>query len=349
MANFDNARLVMGNRKRGLLLSFKGYLFSKNRERIEKTYWRCIESTCAVMMHTNVFVKERNRHVNIVVLKEPPRHSHAPCDASIAQRDMIQEMIDVVEADPCGTITSAYNIVTTRSHNARMPQSVPTFGAVESVLRRRRRECFPEIPHQLADVDISGEWAVTWSDKRHLSLLDNNWGVVTFMTRENAKILIQCDTVFVDGTFRTAPHPYVQLITIHGLFRGVVVPLVFSLVSGKNTGQYRQILQHISNQVTALFNRQWRPVNIVCDFEVALITALETELPRSRIRACYFHFTQSLLRKAASLGLTNQYRGSRRVRKIVQKMMAIGFLPSLLVSRAFQVYGYLLLNRAFLS
>jgi transposase-like protein len=50
--------------------------------------------------------------------------------------------------------------------------------------------------------------------------------------------------------------------------------------------------------------------NIVCDFEIGLMTALETELPRSRICACYFHYTQALWRKVANLGLVAQYRGS---------------------------------------
>jgi len=31
-----------------------------------------------------------------------------------------------------------------------------------------------------------------------------------------------------------------------------------------------------------------------CDFEISLITAVETELPGAQIRCCYFHFTQSL-------------------------------------------------------
>jgi FLYWCH zinc finger domain/MULE transposase domain len=279
MSNFDAARLVMGNRRRGMLLSFRGYLFAKNRSRNDTTYWRCVESACSVMMHTNVFPQDPTANGNIVVKKEPPTHNHAACDASIARRDMIREMIDVVQADPCATVMSAYNNVTSKSQHAHLPESIPTFVAVESILRRRRSECFPDVPHQLSDVDISGEWAQTWSDKRHLSLLDNNWGLVIFMTKQNAKILLHCETIFVDGTFRTAPHPYVQMVTIHGLFRDVIVPLTFSLVSGKTTGQYRQIFSHISNQLTVMFHRRWSPVNIVCDFEVALTTALETELP----------------------------------------------------------------------
>jgi len=172
------------------------------------------------------------------------------------------------------------------------------------------------------------------------------WGIALFVTGHNVRRLLDCGTIYVDGTFRTAPHPYVQMITIHGLYRGVVIPLCFSLVSGKTVGQYRQILQHIAGRIRTVCHRRWRPVTVVCDFEIALITALQTELPRTRIRGCYFHYTQSLWRKVAALGLASRYRSNssrgRRMRKVIQKVMALGFLPSLLVARAFQVvyHGY---------
>jgi hypothetical protein len=127
-----------------------------------------------------------------------------------------------------------------------MPDAVPAFGAVESLLCRRCMECFPDVPSEVSDVDISGEWALTWADRPHLAVQVNNWGITVFLTKQNVKILLQCDTIFVDGTFRTAPHPYAQLLTIHGLFRDVVVPLAFCLISGRTTAHYRQVLQPVA-------------------------------------------------------------------------------------------------------
>ena len=45
MANFDAARIVIAESKRGYLLAFGGYLFARNKARQQKIYWRCIEST----------------------------------------------------------------------------------------------------------------------------------------------------------------------------------------------------------------------------------------------------------------------------------------------------------------
>lgn len=342
MANINAARIVLADRKRGNLLSYQGYLFARNRTRTDKIYWRCVDKSCAVFMHTPVFVAIPGAAINVT--KEPSGHCHPPSDVSIQRREMIHEMLNIVHADPCAPIRSAYDQVTAGRSAAHRPfadEAVPTFSSLETILRRRRSEAFPPTPASIDDVIIQGEWAVTWLDVQHLSLLDNQWGIAVFMTDRYARFLGECDTIFVDGTFRTAPRPYHQLLTIHGLYRGTVIPLCFALLSGKTIGHYRQVLAHVAAQVNLKCHRPWNPVNAISDFEVALVAALQTELPQTRVRGCYFHFAQSLWRKVTELGLVTHYRdnssGGRRLRKIVQKTMAIGFLPSLIISRAFQV------------
>lgn len=346
MANvLEVAKLLSGDRKRGVVLGYKGYLFARNQTRGNKIYWRCVENYCSVFMHTSaVPLVIGTTVVPANILKEPADHCHQPCDASIQRRQIVRRMLDIVEADPCAPVRSAYDNVTAGLSGGLaqdMDEAIPTFASVATTLRRRRSECFPPVPRTIADVNIQGEWAMTWTDKQHLSLVDNNWGIVVFMTAANIRLLGASDTIFIDGTFRTAPQPYHQLVTIHVFIRGVVVPACFCLLSDKTIGQYRQLLSHVSLTIRRVCHRAWNPQNVVCYFELALITALQTELPRCRIRACYFHFTQSLWRKVSSLGLSTLYRSQnregRKFRKIIQKIMAVGYLPSLLISRAFQV------------
>jgi hypothetical protein len=329
------ARIVLARSRKGMLLAYNDYLFSRNRKYKNTLYWRCVEKTCSVFLHASVFVQP---NVDIPLLREPLAHNHQPCPEDIQERHVIAQMIDVVSKDPCAPVRNAYDIVTA---GPSVTDATFPFSSVVSLLNRRRSEFFPPIPEGLLDVKIEHEWADTWKRERFLSLLENNWGLAVFMTNKDCKLLLQCDTVFIDGTFRTAPHPYTQLLTVHGLFRGSVVPLCFSLVCGKTTAQYRQIFQHIIHRVRTVCHRRWAPATVICDFEIGLITALETELPSTRIRGCYFHYTQSLWRKVSSLGLVKHYRGngrrSREIKKIVQKLMSIGYLPSLVIARAFQV------------
>ena len=56
---------------------------------------------------------------------------------------------------------------------------------------RRKRKFVPDIPHGIDDVEIRDEWAETWGNLR------------------------QSTKIYVNGTFRMAPHPYTRFFMIH--------------------------------------------------------------------------------------------------------------------------------------
>jgi len=131
MANIDAARIVLGDRKSNFLLAYKGYLFARNRTRPTKMYWRCIEKPCGVFLHTNVFAVAVD--ANVVIRREPGNHRHPPCDSSIVRRDMAHRMINIVQADPCAPVRSAYDSVTA-SQPSLSADSIPSFSVLESKL-----------------------------------------------------------------------------------------------------------------------------------------------------------------------------------------------------------------------
>lgn len=140
----------------------------------------------------------------------------------------------------------------------------------------------------------------------------------------------------MDGTFRSCPRPYTQFLTIHGLYHGRVLPFVMGLMTERTVGAYRQILQHVLAKVREVSGHRLRPRRIVMDFEVALVTACETEFVGANISGCYFHFCQSLWRRVQQLGLAGRYRRRRHLRKLIRKFMAIGYLPVAVVRLNFR-------------
>ena len=115
--------------------------------------------------------------------------------------------------------------------------------------------------------------------------------------------------------------------------------MIFCLLDGKQVGQYRQLIQHLhlKTSVRNVTGHNFKPRYIVCDFEAALISAIETELPRSRIQGCYFHFCQSLWRKIQELGLSRSYRRHKQLRKCLRKIMAM-YLPLAIVRQNFGIF-----------
>ena len=199
--------------------------------------------------------------------------------------------------------------------------TLPEFPRLRTRLQRVRSSTPPPIPRTVEDVDIPDDLARTWRGRDFLSHLDNDWGLAVCATRQDIRLLLRCSTIYIDGTFKTCPSPCRQFVTIHGKHLGRMFTLVMCLMTGKNVGQYRQLLQHIKRKVREVTCRRFRPRMVICDFEPALKIAIETELPATQLCGCYFHFCQSLWCKVQDLGLSQVYRRRRRLRRIIQKSM----------------------------
>lgn len=89
--------------------------------------------------------------------------------------------------------------------------------------------------------------------------------------------------------------------------------------------------QTVIRCVRQMTGQQVNATSVVCDFEMSILLAVNTELPNAEICVCYFHFTQSLWRKISDLGLASAYHQHSRVRKLLRKVMALAFLPLALV------------------
>jgi MULE transposase domain len=252
------------------------------------------------------------------------------------QTDTFREVVkQQVRDDPSRPVKRAYDATASsvaRGGYLRLSRSsIPEFHHVRTCVSRAKREEVPHIPRQLADVNVAGVWAKSWNDVRFLLHEDTTWGILVFSTDENLRFLNDCKDVFIDGTFRTSPKPFHQYVTIHGYSHKRALPLVHCLLSGKTIGHYRQLLQVVKQNVRRVSGRNFKPKRLVSDFELSIITAVETELPRTRIFCCLFHLRQSMFRKLTELGLRQAYKNDAVFRRLVSRIMSIGFLPLALV------------------
>ncbi|KRZ26689.1 hypothetical protein T4C_9439 [Trichinella pseudospiralis] len=60
-----------------------------------------------------------------------------------------------------------------------------------------------------------------------------------------------------------------------------------------------------------------------CDFETALIPALQGTFPGFYIKGCYFHFFQAVLRKVTDLGTRTSYIHEAATKKKVKMLLAM--------------------------
>jgi hypothetical protein len=109
------------------------------------------------------------------------------------------------------------------------------------------------------------------------------------------------------------------------------------LMTDRNIADYRHVFQTLKTKIRQVTGHRWHPRRVICDFKQALLVAVETELPHAQISGCYFHFNQSLWRKFKKLRLEASYRQHRELKKVIRKVMAIGYLPLLLVRQNFHL------------
>lgn len=323
------AKIISGERG-GLILVVDGYRYQRHRYNQGMINWRCWRrGTCQARLRTNNFNLEVPGDVEPQYLFQE-QHDHGPDDVMVARAEARDGMKQQVLQNPTVPVYNAAVAEVQRQPvqgGGDRPPRIEPYQTFRTILNRTRVSQLPEIPADVADVVIEGDWAESWLHERFLMHQDNDWGIAAFAPDANLRILQQCREVYMDGTFRCCPRPYNQFFTVLGRYRGWVVSLVTVLMTNRDIGSYRQVLQAIKRHVRNITHHQLRPQTVVCDFELALINAVETELPNGTISGCYFHFTQNLWRRVQELGLSGHYRQNHHLRRCIRKVMSLGYLP----------------------
>ncbi len=267
------------------------------------------------------------------------RHNHPADDAFIARQAVVSKMRNAICNDPTRPIRRVYNdIITLESsddEDDNLP--IPDFLSVRSALHRHRQTFYPPIPRSVHDVVVRGQWRKTWKGERYLVHQDPQWGLLIYMSPKSAIALQKCDDLYVDGTFSVCPKPFKQILTIHGMYKDRVIPFVFGILQSKDTALYREMLSQVARHVHLISGRPFNPTRFICDFEMSLRNAIEAEFPNASVKGCYFHYCQSIWRNVQKHGLTSSYRRNRSVRKIIKKIMSLGYIPTAIVRNTFNL------------
>ena len=333
------ARIVPGARGIGKVLIHEGYKYHCNKISATNMSWRCWRKPCGAILRTNVFDKYgSDPDISVVSCED---HSHETDDQFIADSTFLDEAKSALATDPTRPIKRLYDELIATAHRgaagqggADRPPIIPEFSFVRSQMSRAKSSLVPPTPHHVEEVMFDGAWRKTWRGERFLLHQDNDWGIAIFSTRRNITALVHCQQLYMDATFRTAPQPYEQMFTVLGDYHGRVIPLVIALMKNRTIGAYRQVLQKLKRRVRRYTTQHWEPAAVMMDFEQALITAVETELPQlSSRRGLLF----PLWRHIQDVCLAHAYRHDERLQTLLRKVIAVGFLPTALVRNNFRL------------
>lgn len=188
--------------------------------------------------------------------------------------------------------------VLTESDRAQIRKSI-------SYARGKDRPPLPTTLEALHDTLATME-VKTKLEENFVLVNDEVTNIVMFSTAKNLTFLQSCDTVLMDGTFKSCPLLFTQLFIVHGRKRSTYVPLAYFLLSGQDTEQYQRALTKLS----AFLPFSYSPTAVFADFELSIHVAVRHVWPSTSIHGCRFHLGQSWFRKIQQLGLVKTYRSA---------------------------------------
>ena len=132
---------------------------------------------------------------------------------------------------------------------------------------------------------------------------------IVFTSNIQIKQFVECNVIFMDGTFKSCPKGYYQIYNILGrdVNVGEIIPLFHILMTQKSYDLYYNIFSFIKtlldkNSIVIDFKK----INFMLDFEKASRKALKEIFPLADVKGCYYHYAKALWAKAKRLGLTRK-------------------------------------------
>ena len=203
-------------------------------------------------------------------------------------------------------------------------------------LRAKLNGALPDPKDRASIPHIPDKFQVTQMNKPFLRYdsgpESGNDRMLIFSSEEATDMLAECNVLFGDGTFDSAPEIFYQLYVIGVYLRGYVFPCVYALLPGKKKETYIELFR----QVSFLTNDKMCPTSFMMDFELAQKQAVEVIFPQAHISACLFHLSQNILKKVQDAHMIKLFRKDQSFSENCKMIAAIAFVPLDEVLNAFE-------------
>jgi len=220
------------------------------------------------------------------------KHTHPPITPEIKAEavDRIKRRAQVHPNEPPQQVITAE---LRNDHNEEVLAHLPEHQNLKKSVNRMQNRSRPNNPADLNSLDIVEPYTTTIKGQRFLQCDSgpyNEKRLIIFTTKENLRILCESPMVFWNGTFKTVPHMFTQLFTVHGLYLKHLYPLVNALTTHKDEETYDLLDGEIKSLATQN-GYTFRPETMMWDFELANMNAARAHVVGIRIKGCLFHLS----------------------------------------------------------
>ena len=276
-----------------------------------RQYWRCNERHMC-----NAGCTTSSEDFTEILRDGTSQHTHPPNQAEIAARAVqrVKRHAGEHPNQPAKQIIMAE----TRDENgeevlAHLPEAQNSVRLVNRAQNRRR----PLSPNDLLDLEVLAPYDVTIRNQKFLqydSGPHEEFRVIIFTTKRNIARLCASTMIFSNGTFKTAPDMFVQLFTVHGLYKNHLFPFAYALTTSKDEVTYDILLRELKN-IAEREGFDLKPTTMMSDFELANINQAKAHFPGVRIKNYLFHFSQNIWHNCVERALKTAYTDNKPIRE----------------------------------
>ena len=250
-----------------------------------------------------------------------------------------QEKIEINELrhsilDGAGEISDNTLLKTFAAKTSKQPlRHKVLYTSLESGMRKRRAENFPNLPKSIEEVHSLMQNAGEELNKHYqgtLKVKGKAVGIVMY-DKELFQIMNDMTELGYDGTYFVVPEPCHQLWTIHFIHRGHFFPGCSILFTGATTEMYQSAWEYLDEKLP-----NFTPLRAHGDFEKAPAKAAKKTFKDIIITHCMFHFAQAIFRNMQKHGLAKQYDENLEFITWLKNLMAVPMLRSDIIPTAFK-------------
>jgi hypothetical protein len=145
---------------------------------------------------------------------------------------------------------------------------MPEASSIKRNIRNERKRITPDLNQNegviddLYKYDSNGDLFV-----RKDILIGDMERIIILASKIKTDIAKNCETISIDGNFRTIPHDFSQLLVVNGIIFGGSYPLFYCLLQSKAQKTYEKAFE-LCQEIAKL-----NPKNVVIDFEKSLYNA----------------------------------------------------------------------------
>jgi hypothetical protein len=321
-------------------LAFLGYTYRLSNTNIMSQNWRCCKAKCKGSVSTPIGYNAPN-----IEVRKGQEHNHAPepetVEAEIATEQMKTDAT-TSHLPPRRVISDVLRQVSTGGL-ARLGKR----GALRQRIHRARRRRLGDgeevaLPRDTR-FDIPDQFRTVTEGRVEVQFLrydsrvdpgneenaeeeeeeDDNDRLLIFCTDTMIQVLQNAEEWMIDATFKIVPRLFYQILIVHAIHHGHVIPCAYVIMPNKTQTTYERVFQVLSDSV----GDNGSPRICITDFELGLQSAIRNTWPNVQLQGCFFHLCQGIWRKTQEVGLAGEYATNENLRNQIKVLSALAFLP----------------------